>query len=208
MSRVFGSMSPEVDGAYRLLRTDEYGNLCVRPPTTGVPTQRWLTEAGDGTGNHEAIGNYSVTPVDFFYTVPDAPNNAYDIHTVIICITDGNTLNYNDYGSLASGIVTTGIRLLVYIHSIDQTLPLLSNAYFKYNYQFVEISSSAAVTSFSGTVQTLKVVIDIPSMYGVPLRLSAGDKFIVRCADNFTGLVAHSFNLGGIQQILPVNIPT
>lgn len=35
--------------------------------------------------------------------------------------------------------------------------------------------------------------------YGKPINMNAGDRFIVRLNDDFTGLVSHTFGLRGIK---------
>ena len=195
--KTVGSIVRQPDGPFRGLRSDEQGNLCVRSPTDGLPTQKYLTLAGDGliSGTYNAIGNYA-TPTDFYYLT----STIYDIHSILIAITDLTTFNYNDYGGIPIGTVLNGVKMFVYNAALNLEIPLLSGKAIKYNYEWFELTANTGLTSFSGTPQTLRVVFEMDGDYGMNFRLNPGDKFIVRLQDNFTGLIGHTFGLRGIKQ--------
>ena len=192
-----GIIVSQTDGPYRTLMTDEQGNLCVRSATSGLPTQKFLTLAGDGllSGTYNAVGNYA-TPTDFYYLT----TTQYDIHSILITVTDNVTFNYNDYGGIPVGTVVNGVKFFVYNAASNTEIPLLGGKAFKYNYEWFEITANTGVTTFSGTPQTLRIVFDMEGDYGQNFRLNPGDKFIIRLNDNFSTLVGHTFGLRGIKR--------
>ena len=178
-------------GEYRETRCDDEGNLCVVPPSSGQPFRFFLTAAGDGTGAKNLNGNYA-TPTDFFYMA----DSRYEIYSLIIAISDATTFNQTDYGGIAIGTITNGVQLFLGFASGGE-VPILISTPLKFNYEWYEVASEARLTTFSGTPQTLHIVVDLPRLFGRPLTMDPGDKVIVRLNDNFTGLVSHTFRLHG-----------
>jgi len=67
---------------------------------------KYLDTVGDGTGEINAIGDYSSAPVDFFYS-PNA-NEVVLLNRVIITIEDGGSIDSGGYGNNSSPL-TNGI---------------------------------------------------------------------------------------------------
>jgi len=177
------------------LAINEQSVLQVVPPTSGLPVQKFLTAAGDGTGAYNANLDFSGAITDWFYTAP----YQYDIYTILLSISDNANWNSGDYGALPGGL-TNGVQLVYrYASGLEQIL--LSGISFKYNYQWLSITSDTGITSFAGTTQTGYIAFHMNEEYGQPFRLNPGDSFRVRFHDNFTGLVNHTFGLRGILQI-------
>ncbi len=158
----------------------------------GLPVQKWLTQSGDGLGAFQVTGNYA-TPTDFYYQAV----YPYDIDSILIAITDTVTFNYNDYGGIAAGTVTNGVKFFYYSAKLNAEVALLSAVAVKSNYEWFQLTADAGLTAFAGTPQTLRVVFNLRSDYGIPFHLAVGDKFIIRVQDNFTGLIGHTFGLRG-----------
>jgi len=53
------------------------------------------------------------------------------------------------------------------------------------------------VIAWAGTPQTSIAEILAVQSYGCPLSFKAGDRFIIRLNDNFTGLLNHTFLICG-----------
>lgn len=193
MDRQYGSITRYDEGDFRILRTDDDGNLCVAPPSSGLPYQFFLSSNGLQTGTIDAIGNYSASPTDFYYTA----SARFEIYSLIVNISDSSKFNQVFYGGMAAGL-TNGIKFFADIGGGIE-LPLLRSEVVpvKQNFQWLSIASRADLTSFDGTAQTLSVYFNILDSYGRTFQLDAGQTFIVRLNDDFTGLTGHTFILRG-----------
>lgn len=167
------------------------GTSYVTPTQSGLPIQHFLTIDGTPSGEKNAIVDYSTAPVDFWWQA----SKPYDIHSVLINISESTAMNQSDYGSLAGGI-TNGVKLFVVQRGVE--IPLLGGFAVKKNYEWTLLTVDCTLTTYPGSAQTYLVNFDLISQYGVPIPLAPGDKFIVRLNDNFTGLVNHTFGLRGI----------
>lgn len=187
-----GSTTKGVEDNYRLIKTNNDGELCVVPPTSGLPFRFFLTANGNGTGNSNLNGDYSATPTDFFYIA----TNHYDIYTLLVSISDNASFNQADYGAITLGL-TNGVSFFMEIAPGDQRR-LISTNPVKSNYNWLADISDAKLTSFAGLSQTLTLALHVKDTFGMPLTMLPGWKFIVRLNDNLTGLVNHTFALRGI----------
>lgn len=169
----------------------------VCPPLDGIPKQFWMTQALDGTGAFNHIGNYASTPLVVGVTAP----SHYEVYSIIVLIADNASFNATDYGGIASGTVTIGPKFYVVLagSSPGTELPLLSSAPLFQNFQWFTVTEDASLSTFAGTFQCLRVNFKIDEEYGKPLRLNTGDSLRCRLADNFTGLVNQTFAVRGIQ---------
>lgn len=70
---------------------------------------RFLTENGDGTGTHNAIGDYSITPLTLFIQPP--PRVVYQLTRFFISL-EGTGFRWERYGGIIGG-VTNGLELKV-----------------------------------------------------------------------------------------------
>ena len=160
----------------------------------GLPTQKFLTASGDGLGSYNLIGNYSAAPTDFYYKA----TSQYDIHSLIVVISDNSTFNQGDYGAIVGGL-TNGVKLFVRPAGSLADIALLSGVAVKQNFEWLMLTHETHLTQFAGTPQTLMVNFDITRDYGKPITLGVGDKFIVRLNDDFTTLISHSYGLRGVK---------
>ncbi|MFA6060723.1 MAG: hypothetical protein WC756_21180 [Taibaiella sp.] len=160
----------------------------------GLATQKFLTTSGDGLGTYNLNGNYAAAPTDFYYKA----TSQYDIHSLLIVITDGAKFNQPDYGAITGG-VTNGVKLFVRPAGSAADIALLSGVAVKQNHEWLSLTHDTNITSFEGLPQTLMVNFNIVTDYGKPITLGIGDKFIVRLNDDFTGLISHTFGLRGVK---------
>ena len=193
MDRQYVSITRYNEGNFRIIRTDDDGNLCTVPPSSGLPYQFFLSSNGLQTGTINAIGNYSASPTDFRYTA----SSRFEIYSLVINISDASKFNQSFYGGMSAGL-TNGIKFFVDVGGGIE-LPLLRSEVFpvKQNNQWLSIASRAELTSFDGTAQTLSVYLNIVESYGRTFPLDSGQKFIARLNDDFTGLTGHTFILRG-----------
>lgn len=196
MDRQYGSITRYDEEDFRILRTDDDGNLCVAPPSSGLPYQFFLTANGDGTGTVNLNGNYSGAVTDFWYEA----TTRYEIYSLLINISDNANFNQTDYGAILTGL-TNGIKFYAGIPKGTLEIPLLTTATqpVKQNYHWLALTPETQLTSFAGLSQTLTVEINMIHQYGKPLTLDPGQSIIVKLNDNFTGLVNHTFGIRGIK---------
>jgi hypothetical protein len=193
MSRIIGSTTIQKDDAFRNVLVDEYGNLCTRSTTIGLPVQKLLTENGLGTGTTSFVGNYSGGIKEIYYLT----DSTYELQTLLFTIVGSANFKYNDYGTLASGVVTNGVTIGVTPAGKSPIL-LFGGRPVKYNYQWIEMTGHITLSSFSGVAQVASIEFRIVDDYGIPIKLNHGDKFSVYLHDNFTGLVSQTFGLRGV----------
>lgn len=186
------STSRVKEGRFNDLRGDDVGNLCVVPPTSGIPDLWFLTESGDGLGNINFNGNYSVVNKDAKHVA----QKHYEIYSFQATISDDQVFAQIDYGGIVGGL-TNGLDLYINVVGVGE-FPLLLNFTIKKNSDWFGLTPNVNLTQFSGTAQTLAVHIDIYGEYGIPLRLNPGDSFIVRLRDNFTSLTSQIFAVKGL----------
>ncbi len=160
------------------------------PLPLGRPFRFFLTASGDGLGANNHNGNYTV-PTDFFYI----STSRFDIHSIVIMVSDAASFGQTDYGAIASGLLN-GVTFWVNIPGTGD-VRLLTPDPIKFNYDWYTVTEHASITTFSGSAQTLVISFEIMNDFGIPLTLFTGWKFIVRLNDNFTGLLRHTFHLRG-----------
>lgn len=161
------------------------------PLHSGSPTFKYLTVAGDGTGEHNLSGNYSSTAIDAHYlAVTD-----FFIHAGICAISDSSKFIQANYGGLNAAL-THGVKI-IYKPNGGAEQMMFNSAGIKANYEWLSIGADTSLTSFDGSAQTQVVTFDFVKMFGKCMHLAPGDKMIVRLNDNFTGIDHQSFAISG-----------
>ena len=194
MEYLRGSISEGKEENHRLIRTNNNGELCVVPPTSGVPYRYFLTASGDGAGATNLNGNYAATPTDFYYLA----TNVFDIYTLAIAVSDNAKFNQVDYGAIAGGI-TNGVSFFMEI-APGVEIRLVSVNPVRHNYDWLSDMSDTQLTTFEGLSQTLVLTLHLEATFGMPLIIQPGWKVIVRLNDDFTSLINHTFAIRGILQ--------
>ena len=148
---------------------------------------------GDESGTRDAIGNY-VAATDF-KLVP-AARTVVHIHRLIVQIeVSGNTAAdiYGDQPQLVNGI-----RVLR-LDSDDNVLREYTNSEtIKDNAGWDRYCHDVNYVTFPGAGNNFVSVRWTFNRGGAPIKLTNGDYFALRLNDDFTGLVAHFFNLQGV----------
>jgi len=184
------------EGDLRTQLCDAYGNTCVTETTLGLPTQKFLTDTGDGLGTLSYIGDYSTVAKDIYYEA----DSEFRIRTIHANITDDDKVLQETYGSLPS--LTNGVKFFIKPSFLGTPIPLVSGYAVHNNYEWSIISSTVDIIAYEDTLKatrTLNISFDLIRDYGVPLVLLPGDQFIVRLNDDFTGLVNHTFHIRGTE---------
>ncbi len=164
----------------------------IPPPPRGIPSRRFLTSTGVASGVSALNGNYA-TPTDFYYTALAR----YDIHNIIITISDATSFGQSDYGAIPAGL-TNGISFWMDIPGVGQVRLLTQDA-IKANLDWYTVTAHTVLTTFSGNAQTLVVDIEVNNDFGIPLTMFTGYRLIIRLNDDFTGLIKHTCYTKGIQ---------
>lgn len=161
-------------------------------PSEGIPVVRFLANQA---GVADAIGNYSAAVTDFHHDVP--AGHAFIVHTMCVQISDNTNFNQLDYGAIVSGL-TNGIKFFILSKGVE--IPLLSSVVIKHNNDWARVTSDIKLTQWASTPQTLIVNLTPDSRMGLPLTMTSvnSERFIARLNDDFSGLTAHTFALGGI----------
>lgn len=159
----------------------------------GIPVQYFLTQTCNNSAARNLNGNYSAAPVDFCYQA----TTRYDVHSLLVAISDNANFNQIDYGAIPDGTIVNGISFWIQ-PSGQAKIPLLSGYVVIHNYDWLSMTAFHSLTSFAGLSQTLIANFAIVDSYGHPLVLRPGDKIGITLNDNFSSLVAHTFRIRGI----------
>ena len=166
---------------------DNYRGVAVPPAANRV---RRLTDDGTGvTGASKIIGDYSVTPKDFWIQPPaGAIWIIQEVGSVIEGVSNGSL---NDYGDISGGL-TNGIRFFLEDEGTETDITGSSN--FKMNSDLLSNGARVESLEYGGTKRVDSIYFpQIPDTEIVRLDGDRNMKFIVRLNDDFTDLVVHGY---------------
>jgi len=167
----------------------DYGVANVK----GIPVQYFLTSTGDNSINRNLNGNYSAAAVDFYWQA----TTRYDLHSLLVAISDNANFNQVDYGGIPNGTVVNGVTFWIQPFGAAK-VPLLSGYIVTHNYDWLSMTAFHDLTQFAGLSQTLVANFSTIDSYGKPLILNVGDRIGITLHDDFSTLVAHTFGIRGI----------
>ena len=156
------------------------------------PDFRMLDVDGDGTGNTQANGNYSVTP-EIFYIQP-AAGEILRISRMIISYTDAGGMTNNEYGNigaaLTNGVIVRKQNNSGTLNLITGTLPVKINSDWGAHCYDFKVLQYGAGNDLALARWTFKES-------GAPIRLVGdnNERLEVLLNDNFTGLETHCFKV-------------
>lgn len=172
-----------------------WGKLTHRPVT---PIFGLLTETGEVGGNPDILGDYSITPVDFYVQPPTGVN--YLITSATIFVDMAQTPVGEDYGTIDGGL-TNGIDVYQrhhgdMLHLNEPMGPITDNK------GLAIFGAGIEVINFTGAYNVCGLVYEIVKAYGQPMVLfgNSADRLIVRASDNFTTLNIHKVAFYGMRQ--------
>lgn len=154
---------------------------------------RFLDTNGDGTGTQNAIGDYSVTPEEFYFQ----PELDTDVHRLIIHMEDTTGANAVDYGNITGGL-TNGYTLRVLDTAQAEVTDLCDNTVIQTNAGIgrfcydVDLKTWGAGNEFIQARWTF-------ARAGHPLFIAAGYRLSITFNDDLTGLIEHFFMIQGYQ---------
>lgn len=178
-------------GPYKEAKGDIYGNMCTTYPIDGLPTQKFLTTTGISSFIN-LNSDFSAAPVDHYYKA----TNLYEVHTVLVSVSDGTKFNQVDFGGITDGL-NKGINFWIGT-SLTDKIPLFNDLHFKQNKDWFYITNDALLTDFNGIAQTQSILICISRCYGKPLIVEKDSVFGVTLHDDFSDLTAFSIQARGI----------
>lgn len=153
----------------------------------------FLDENGDGSGNSNAIGDYSVTPQEFYYQCP--ANHQAAIHRLIISAEDTSGMGADDYGKITGGL-TVGYFLLAKdaqgatLLDLTNGLPIKTNGGLTWYCYDVDIHTWGNGNEYLAARWTF-------AQSGIPLYLGPGERLSVTFNDDLSGLINHRFKVQG-----------
>lgn len=180
----------------------------LEPPTdTGTATPsvmkgdhlyQFLDENGDGTGNKQAVGDYTgggLGPTKFF--IKPAPGETFYIYRIIITLSDSGALDSGLYGNniaLSNGYEIQKTNGVVVVDGGDFT----GGISLKTNGQISEIMYDVTRLEFGSGDEYLTGRFSFDKA-GQPLELVGddGDELAIVFSDDLSGLVTHTFMAQG-----------
>jgi hypothetical protein len=165
------------------------GNYIVRSPYV-----HYLDTNGDGTGNYHAVGDYSITPTNFFFA-PTA-GETVEVTKLMVHISDKGLFDVDGYGAIAAGL-TVGVAITVERLGVT-VLELTNGAPIKNNADLSHLNTDYRLTNFSSNYGSSIVSLDAAAFQtSLLMHGDLGDKLIVTLNDDFTGLDDHHFIMYG-----------
>lgn len=159
-----------------------------------APLYRFLDATGDGTGSKDATGDYSITPARF--RIAPAAGELFVIHRMIVEVIDAGVFRAQDYGAITGG-VANGIALAVRrdgadVFDLTDGLPVKTNGGWGQHCYDAQLKDWGSGNTFLGVRWSFDKA-------GTPLVLNGdeAEALAVYLADDFTGLLGHTFLVQG-----------
>lgn len=161
-------------------------------PLSFTPTGRFADTIGDGSGEKSAIGDYSLSPVEF--KIKPALEEIYEVVSLTVYIEDSGSLDSGFYGNsiqLNNGIEIFARRGNVILWDITDGDPIKKNQdWLKYGFQ----ETVSAFGQGTNVVQyRWQTEVDSSTMI---LEGANGDELVGILNDDFSGLTDHKFKIG------------
>lgn len=151
-----------------------------------------LTDDGSPAGAFQMTGDYSVTPGLFYATAP--AGQEWHVVALGIYIAGSGNIVANGYGPLsplANGITIQAEDAL----GVPLTPPFPVTV--KTNGEFASFGFVSTVLDTGAGVNHVTFVQPWVDNFGTTLILRPGERFVIRTADNLTGLSDHRAGLSG-----------
>ena len=165
------------------------GQYIVRSPFV-----HYLDTNGDGTGDTDAIGDYSTTPAVFYFQ--PAAGITVEVTKLMIHIADKGAFDVDGYGAIAGGL-TNGVVISFY--RLGQLALLLTDgAPIKNNADMSHLNTDYRLTNYSSNYGSSSVSLDVAAFQtSLLMHGDLQDQLRVELSDSFVGLDDHHFILYG-----------
>lgn len=159
---------------------------------------RRLDENGDGTGDVNAIGDYSITPATFSIVPP--VDRIFLLTEFTHLMTDNGSLNADGYGGINTPL-PNGLLINLITNGFQYDLaasPILCNT------DLLRLSNDFRIVTFSASKQSLVTRfyprLDINGRRKpIVLNGSKGDRLDVICQDDFGSIQEQNFTVHGFK---------
>jgi len=173
----------------------------VKPVLAGAQYHhlcRYLDSVGDGTGDVDAIGDYSTAPQVFSMGPP--PGDVWIVSTLIVYIRDRGFMRADEWaniGTLTNGVAIMHVDDSGVLADITNGRPLLVSS------DLDAICADFRKTDYAGIHESLVGIIDF-GRDGAPVRLVGNDsgRLMVLLRDDFTGIEVQRFRAVGFREII------
>ena len=154
---------------------------------------RYLDTVGNGSGEKNAIGNYSEEPIRFQFR----PEFAVEVNRLIVTIADRGQFDAGFYGNNIE--LADGIRVvLARADSAEGHVDLLDGEPVRSNYQWARTCFDVNYIDFGLGVNAVVVRWTFDKAGdGIQVDGLSGDGFCVDLSDDFSGLEEHRFMIQG-----------
>ena len=152
---------------------------------------RFLDTNGDGTGTQNAVGDYSITPEEFYFQ----PDTDAHIWRMIIHIEDTSGFQAQDYGNITGGL-TNGYCLEVKDDNDNVLLDLCDGLKIQTNAEIGRYCYDVDVKTWGAGNEVGQARWTFAKA-GYPLVINNGFKLSVTFNDDLSGLIEHYFMLQG-----------
>lgn len=155
---------------------------------------RYLDPVGDGSGDKNANGNFSGTPVEF--KIVPTVKEVFSIERMIVHISD-TSIDTAAYGATAAGALANGIEVKV-MRKSEVLLDLTDGVPIKILAHWGRVCYDTSPDRPGGDNQFITFRLTFAKS-GIPIILSGehGDRLVVILNDNFTHLIDHRFHVQG-----------
>lgn len=158
-----------------------------------TPFRRYLDTNGDGTGTKSAVGDYSLSPAEFF--IQPAMDDVLALSLLLPSIGDAGKFGSSDYGAmtmLPNGILIQKTDSMgAVLEDLTDYLPIRCNGHWLANAgNAVRDQDPAAADNW------MTVAWDLGDR--LPLVLRHQECFVIKLNDNFSGLTSHWFKVEGV----------
>lgn len=166
-----------------------------RPPLFDL-----LDTNGDGTGDRNAILDYSVTPGIFKIGPPSNEQLIWYIHKIQIFIAGTGAFSGDKYGDLPA--LTNGIEIRIFNTNAVETVFKFNSAEpdnnIRTNNDLLTISQSGVYNPFSGASKGFCAILDFgDNERALKLDPKLGEELQFVLNDDFSGLQMHTFLIQG-----------
>lgn len=149
-----------------------------------------LDTIGNGSGDINAIGDYSSIPQTFSMQPP--VGKVFVVTEFVIHVTDNSVFSSQNYGGLSK--LTNGIIITVEDDKVGVIIQVTNNSIIKTNDDINRLAANFQIIPYGASDQSIVACFSSDS-FGVPVSLdgSQNQRIVVLLNDDFSGLISHYF---------------
>ncbi len=160
------------------------------------PFHEFLDTNGDGTGIRNAIGDFSSSPVDFFYTRPAGSDGNLFLNSFVIHLQSPVKVSASGYGDSMNPL-PNGISLFIRDKAAVTVRDFTPGIPVKTNSDWSRYGGRTSIEPYSGGDYFFKATFRAVSP-DEPILLPPEHSMGLTLNDDFSGLISQTFFLGGI----------